>query len=90
MGSEARVTIPEAHEQNSPAERSIREVRQLMNKRCEKEPKRWRVRLPFMQQDLNDMTGRRTSSASFGLMFGGRRVSCLLFRILFEVFEVLD
>jgi hypothetical protein len=73
VGAEARVTVPEAHEQNSAVERVIREVRQLINKKCEADPKGWRKHLPMFQSSLNDRVSDRTKSTPFSLMFARQR-----------------
>jgi len=73
VGAEARVTVSGAHEQNSAAERTIREVRQVVTKTCEMCPREWKTRLPLMQMEMNDRISERTKSAPFTLMFARRR-----------------
>ena len=73
IGAEARVTIPGAHEQNSAVERTIREVRQAIKKKCDKHPKEWKSFLPVIQMEINEKVSKRTKSSPFSLMFARRR-----------------
>ena len=73
VGAEARVTIPGAHEQNLAAERTIREVRQAIKKKCDKHPKEWKSFLPVIQMEINERVSERTKSSPFSLMFARRR-----------------
>ena len=73
VGAEARVTIPGAHEQNSAVERTIREVRQAIKKKCDKHPKEWKSFLPVIQMEINERVSKRMKSSPFSLMFARRR-----------------
>ena len=68
-GVEREVTTPGAHEQNAPAERWIREVRAVINKKLEVRRDGWVKELKEIQEGLNNRYVKPLKSTPFDLFF---------------------